>query len=149
MKCSVSNTSSFTATHLFAGKISEEIREMERITSDLLSKWYTQVHKLVLSRTMKGQDLPNTEILSDNIPAQINQIRQKPGNDILVFGSPSATHSLIQWGLIDGYWLFVNPVILGNGISLFEGIKEKIKLKLLNTHRFACGVTELNYEVEK
>jgi len=50
-------------------------------------------------------------------------------------------------GLIDGYWLFVNPVILGQGIPLFTGSKDKIKLKLLTTHQFTSGVTELNYTV--
>jgi dihydrofolate reductase len=52
--------------------------------------------------------------------------------------------------LIDGYWLFVNPIILGQGIPLFAGIKDKIKLNLLATTRqFACGVTELNYTVDR
>jgi dihydrofolate reductase len=66
----------------------------------------------------------------------------------LVFGSPTATHSLIQLNLIDGFWLFLNPIILGQGIPLFADIKEQIKLKLLPvTRQFANGVTELNYVV--
>ena len=113
------------------------------------SKWYRKIHKVVLSKTMKGQNLPNTTIISDNISERINEIKQRPGNEIAVFGSPTATHALIQQNLIDGYWLFVNPVILGQGIPLFTGIKEKIKLKLLNTHQFSSGVTELNYIVDK
>ncbi|HXI00502.1 MAG TPA: hypothetical protein VNI52_09545 [Sphingobacteriaceae bacterium] len=48
-----------------------------------------------------------------------------------------------------GYWLFVNPIIIGQGIPLFKGIKDKIKLKLLTTHQFVCGVTELNYTVDR
>jgi dihydrofolate reductase len=71
------------------------------------------------------------------------------GEDILLFGSPAATHSLIQLNLIDGYWLFVNPIILGRGIPLFVDIKDKIKLKLLTTRQFTCGVTELNYTVDR
>ncbi len=55
----------------------------------------------------------------------------------------------MQLGLIDGYWLFVNPVVLGSGIPLFSGVQEKTKLKLLNTTQFSFGVTELNYVVEK
>jgi len=113
------------------------------------SKWYSKVHKVVLSKTMKGTSLPNTTIISDNLSTEINKIKQQPGNDILLFGSPTATHSLIQQNLIDGYWLFVNPIILGEGIPLFTGIKDKIKLKLLNTHQFDSGVTVLNYTVDK
>jgi dihydrofolate reductase len=111
------------------------------------SRWYSQVHKVVLSKTMKDTDLANTTIISDNLPGELNKITQQPGEDILLFGSPTATHALIQLGLIDGYWLFVNPVILGQGIPLFTGIKDKVKLKLLTTHQFACGVTELSYTV--
>jgi len=55
----------------------------------------------------------------------------------------------MQQNLIDGYWLFLNPVILGRGIPLFAGIEDKIELKLLNTRSFTCGVTELNYIVDK
>ena len=120
------------------------------------SKWYRKVHKVVLSKTMKEAGLTNTKIISDNLSDRINEIKQpRPGSgksgskDILLFGSPTATHSLIQLNLIDGYWLFVNPIILGRGIPLFVDIKDKIKLNLLTTRQFTCGVTELNYTVER
>jgi dihydrofolate reductase len=116
------------------------------------SKWYSKVHKVVLSKTMDPDSYQetNTTIISDNLPDRIKEIKQQAGEDILLFGSPTATHSLIQQNLIDGYWLFVNPIILGQGIPLFVDIKDKIKLKLLPTTRqFTCGVTELNYTVDR
>lgn len=113
------------------------------------SAWYNKAHKLVLSKTMKGADLTNTTIISDDLSSEMADIKQGTGSEILVFGSPTATHSLMQQNLIDGYWLFVNPIILGQGIPLFTGIKDKIKLTRLTTHQFACGVTELNYSVDK
>ena len=116
------------------------------------SKWYSKVHKIVLSKTMKDAGLTNTKIISDNLSDRINEIKQSRhggSKDILLFGSPTATHSLIQLNLIDGYWLFVNPIILGRGIPLFADIKDKIKLKLLTTRQFTCGVTELNYIVDR
>jgi len=112
------------------------------------SAWYKKAHKIVLSKTLKGGALTNTTIIGDDIADSINKIKQQPGTEILLFGSPAATHALIELGLIDGYWLFVNPVILGQGIPLFTGIKDKIKLKLLTTKQFSSGVTELNYAVE-
>lgn len=120
------------------------------------SKWYNKVHKVVLSKTMKEAGLTNTKIISDNLLDNINEIKQsrpKSGGsgseEILLFGSPTAAHSLIQLDLIDGYSLFVNPIILGRGIPLFVDIKDKIKLNLLTTRRFTCGVTELNYTVDR
>lgn len=112
------------------------------------SRWYNSVHKVVLSNTLQDTDLTNTTIINDNLPDKIKEIKQQEGEDILLFGSPTATHSLIQQNLIDGYWLFVNPIILGQGIPLFVDIKDPIKLKLLSTRQFASGVTELNYVLD-
>jgi dihydrofolate reductase len=116
------------------------------------SKWYSEAHKIVLSKTLKDVVLPDTTIISDNLTERIHTLQQSPGggsNEILLFGSPTATHALMSLNLIDGYWLFVNPVILGKGIPLFAGIQEKIKLNLVSTQAFTCGVTELNYTVGK
>jgi dihydrofolate reductase len=96
--------------------------------------------------------LADTTIISDNLSDRINEIKQSRdggSSDILLFGSPTATHSLIQLNLIDGYWLFVNPIILGQGIPLFADIKDQVKLNLVTTRPFTCGVTELNYTVDK
>src|SRR6185312_1907268 len=59
------------------------------------SKWYKKAHKVVLSKTMKGASLPNTTIISDNLADSIHEIKQQAGEEILLFGSPTATHSLI------------------------------------------------------
>ena len=121
------------------------------------SKWYKKIQKIVLSKTMKdtgsiANALSNTKIISNNLSDNINEIKQQPGNDILLFGSPGATHSLMQLNLIDGYWLFVNPIILGQGIPLFANIHPnnyKKKLKLLTSRQFTSGVIELNYILNK
>ena len=113
------------------------------------SKWYMNVHKVVLSKTLKP-GATNTTVISDNLVDRINEIKQQPGSEIAVFGSPTATHALMEQNLIDGFWIFLNPIILGKGIPLFTGINDKIKLKLLpTTQRFTSGVTELNYLVER
>jgi dihydrofolate reductase len=112
------------------------------------SRWYNQVHKIVLSKSLKDAAPANTTIISDNISEHINKIKQQGDKEILVFGSPSAAHALMKEGLIDGYWLFLNPIILGKGIPLFADVKEQTKLNLVGTHQFDCGVTELRYVVE-
>jgi dihydrofolate reductase len=113
------------------------------------SKWYNQAHKIVLSKNMSGANLPNTTIIRGNLADSLNKITRQEGSEILVFGSPTATHALIQENLIDGYWLFVNPIVLGQGIPLFKAIQDKIKLKLESTHQFTSGVTELSYTVDR
>lgn len=116
------------------------------------SAWYNKIHKIVLSKTVKESGLVNTTIISNNLADRINELKKShPGGskEILLFGSPTATHALMEQNLIDGYWLFINPIILGQGIPLFKGIQGKTKLNLLHTHQFQCGVTELSYAVDK
>lgn len=110
------------------------------------SRWYSQVSKVVLSRSMQGQHLKNTTIISDGLEENIDAIRQQVGGEIIIFGSPGASHSLMQLGLIDDYWLFVNPVLLGKGIPLFSNIDTVTKLKLVKVHAFSSGVVCLHYE---
>ncbi len=113
------------------------------------SAWYKKAHKVVLSQTLNEADLANATIISDNIADKINEIKQQDDKEILLFGSPTATHAFMELNLIDGYWLFVNPVILGQGIPLFADIKDKIKLTLMATRQFTSGVTELSYIVNR
>ncbi|MBL0317268.1 MAG: dihydrofolate reductase family protein [Flavobacteriales bacterium] len=116
------------------------------------SKWYKHAHKVVLSNSMKDTVLPNTTVISDNLIHQVNAIKNSQGenqSDILVFGSPTATHALMEQNLIDGFWLFVNPIVLGKGIPLFVDVKTPMKLQLISTKPFTSGVTELNYVVKE
>lgn len=114
------------------------------------SRWYSKAHKIVLSRTMKEDSLANTKVIGDNLSARINEIKQQEGKEILLFGSPTATHSLLKENLIDGFWLFVNPVVLGKGVRLFEDNRKKINLKRIPPDKsFESGVIELNYLIDR
>ncbi len=110
------------------------------------ASWYKKVEKVILSRTMKGKKLANTKIISDNISSEITQLKQALGEEIIVFGSPSASHFLMREDLIDDFWIFVNPVLLGQGIPLFKDIKQRTKLQLIKSHAFSSGVVCLHYE---
>jgi dihydrofolate reductase len=109
------------------------------------SKWYSNIPKIVLSRTLAGKQIANTQIISDPIVDEINRLKQGVGKNILIFGSPSASHVLMAEDLIDGYWLFVNPIILGQGIPVFKNVRDKAALKLVESHLFSSGVIALHY----
>jgi dihydrofolate reductase len=110
------------------------------------STWYKKVEKIVLSRSMKSKKLPGTKIISENISKEINKLKQTPGTEIIMFGSPSATNFLIQEGLVDEFWIFVNPILLGQGIPFFNNLKQRTKLKLVKSRAFSSGVVCLHYE---
>jgi len=109
------------------------------------SKWYKHVKKIVLSKTMKEENLINTQIISNNLVDEINRLKQSTEKEILLFGSPTAGHSLMSENLIDDYWLNVNPVLLGNGIPVFKDIKTKTDMSLVTSKVFSSGVVCLYY----
>lgn len=110
------------------------------------SAWYKHVSKVVLSTTMQEAGLHNTKVISDHLADNINQIKQADGKNIIIFGSPRASQSLLREGLIDAFWLFVNPIILGEGMPLFKDVTGTTKLKLVESKTFGCGVIALHYE---
>ncbi|MCW3110983.1 MAG: dihydrofolate reductase [Segetibacter sp.] len=112
------------------------------------SAWYNKVKKVVLSKTMKEAELTNTKVISENSSGEVRKLKQEPGKNILIFGSPTAAHSLMENNLIDDYWLFINPVLLGKGIPLFTALTDRIKLKLVTSKVFAAGVVCLHYTME-
>lgn len=109
------------------------------------SNWYNRVEKIVVSRTMHNADSKNLTILSEDVPGELSKIKQREGNNIVIFGSPSVGRLLTQHRLIDEYWLFINPVILGKGIPLFPEMKERLELTLLAHNVFYSGVVALQY----
>ena len=109
------------------------------------SSWYNQVQKIVLSKTLDESGLTKTKVISHNLSDNINEIKMQDGKNILIFGSATASHSLFSEGLIDDFWLFVNPVVIGQGIPLFKGITETKKLKLIESKTYSCGVIGLHY----
>ena len=111
------------------------------------STWYNKVQKVVISNTLVGKSLKNVTVLNKDFAKEINALKKEQGQNIVSFGSPGAIHTLMQDNLVDEYWLFVNPVILGKGIQYFDNFKNKINLKLVESHQFKSGVIGLHYEV--
>jgi dihydrofolate reductase len=109
------------------------------------SAWYNKVSKIVLSKTIDESTLHNTKVVGDQLSDNINELKQQDGKNILIFGSPGATRSLFNQGLIDEFWLFVNPILLGEGMPLFKDFAGITKLKFVESKSFACGVIALHY----
>ena len=110
------------------------------------STWYNKVDKIVLSKSMVGQDIPRVTVVGDQLGAKIRAVKERPGKEIVIFGSPSAVHALMKEGLVDEFWLFVNPVLLGKGIPMFKDIEGRQALELVFEKRFDSGVVALQYK---
>jgi dihydrofolate reductase len=109
------------------------------------SRWYKQAKKVVLSKTMEDKNISNTQVISNNLVEEIKKLKQRTEKEILLFGSPTAGHSLIAENLIDNYWLNINPIILGKGIPVFKDLKTTTNLSLITSKVFSSGVVCLYY----
>ena len=101
--------------------------------------------KIVFSRTLTSVEWKNTRLKKEDLKEEVVELKQQAGKNILV-GSPSLIVGLTQLELIDEYQLTVHPIVLGSGLPLFNNLKKRINLKLLNTKRFGCGAVTLYYE---
>lgn len=111
--------------------------------------WYKSARKIVLSDTLDETNFKNTTVIGKDYADKLRKIKEETTGDILLFGSPTAAHSLLAENLIDECWLFVNPVLLGGGSPVFKDIKEKQSLTLLKSHTFSSGVICLQHELKR
>jgi dihydrofolate reductase len=112
------------------------------------AQWMEHIRKIVFSKTIADPKWNNTRLIKENIKTEVIKLKQQPGRNMLIFGSPRLTHSFMQWNLIDEYRVNVNPVILGKGVSLFKNIECKVNLQLLSAKKFNAGVVGLHYKTK-
>lgn len=102
--------------------------------------WYNEVDKVVVSKSLENLSKPKTKVINKNLSAEVQKLKQGQGKEIIMFGSPSVVRELIEANLVDELWLFVNPVLLGEGIPMFGKLAERQKFKLVESLSFASGV---------
>jgi dihydrofolate reductase len=129
-----------------------------RTFEDLRSYWPAQtddttgitdylngVQKYVVSSTMTHPEWQNSTILTGDPVTQVRRLKEQPGQDIVVTGSITLCHTLIEAGLVDEFRLFVYPAVQGRGRRLFPDGFELARLELLQSRSFRSGVTYSRY----
>ena len=105
---------------------------------------WQSIPKIVFSKTLK-QVGPNAKLVEDNIAEEIAKLKEQPGKN-MALGGASIASTFMRLSLIDEYQIALNPVVLGKGRTMFDGIKEKLTLKLTKTRTFGNGNVMLCYE---
>ena len=119
----------------------------EALTNDpIIANLMNAKAKIVFSRTMTKAGWNNTWLIKDNILSEIEELKRKPGKDLIIFGSANLASTFMQLDLIDEYRIVINPVILGQGNPLFKTSTEPLNLKLIKTKTFNSGNVLLYYE---
>jgi dihydrofolate reductase len=120
----------------------EGARDDDPVVAELMNT----LPKLVVSTTLETADWSNTTLVGGNVTEEITKLKQQPGRDLGILGSPNLTASLIGLGLVDELRVVVNPVVIGDGKSPFRGARRELHLRLLQTRTFASGNVLLTYQ---
>jgi dihydrofolate reductase len=102
--------------------------------------------KLVVSTTLDRAEWQNTTLIKGNVAEELTRLKQQPGKDISVVGSPTLVRSLLRDNVLDELRLLVHPIVVGRGKRLFEQGSEQQALKLVESKTFNTGVLYLTYE---
>ena len=104
--------------------------------------------KVVFSRTLEAPSWNNTKLVTGDIVAEVAKMKQEPSDDMdmVIMGSGSIVAQLTEAGLIDEYQVVVNPIVLGRGKTMFEGVTHKVGLKLTDERAFKNGKVVLSFQ---
>ena len=110
-----------------------------------VAKGMNEMTKIVFSRSLKKAEWSNTKLMKGDLATEVRKLK-KGDQDIVIMGSGTIVSQLTQARLIDEYQLVVNPIVLGKGRTMFEGVKDRLTLKRTKTRNFKNGNVVLTYE---
>jgi dihydrofolate reductase len=102
--------------------------------------------KVVFSRTLEKASWGNTRLVKSDMLGEVRRMKKESGAGMAILGSGSIVTQLAQEGLIDEFQIMMNPVILGSGRTMFDGMEKKLSLTLTKMRAFGNGNVLLCYE---
>ena len=111
-----------------------------------VAKMMNSASKIVFSRTLDKADWQNTRLIKGDLVAEMKKLKQESGEGMAILGSGTIVAQLAQANLIDEFQVVIDPIILGKGRTMFEGVTGNLKLKLQKAKSFSNGNVYLSYE---
>lgn len=118
----------------------EEMAEFWPVSDDAYAAPMNEIPKVVLSRTLERAEWADSRIARGDLAVEIATLKREPGKDImLAWGGAAFAQSLSRLGLVDEYRLILQPVALGDGLPLFNGLSQPLRLELVDAQTYASG----------
>ena len=118
-------------------------------TLKAMAVWIDQAKKIVFSRSRKEVTWKNSELYREFDAGQIETLKKQPGKNMMLFGSGSIASLLTEHDLIDEYVFIVNPVLLGSGRTLLNGVSKRTGLELAEAKPHPSGNLTLRYKLRR
>ena len=148
--------------HILEEYASGDAYLLGRVTYEMLwPGWSTQttgdgpgpllnrMHKYVVSTTLTEAPWRESTIISENVVETIADLKRQPGKDIIIDGSATLVHSLLDTNLIDEYRFLVEPFVMGRGRRFFPDGTPPTKLRLVESKALGSGTLALVYQPVK
>ncbi len=110
------------------------------------AKRIARAKKIVFTKTLEKSVWDNTELAKGNLVGEIRNLKSQPGKDIIVYGGSSFVSALIKEQLIDEFHFYINPVVLGRGVHIFDQMDNFRQLKLKKSIALDSGIIMAVYE---
>ena len=105
-----------------------------------------RMRKVVFSRTLKEVTWNNTNLVKGDLVEAVRKMKSEEGPPMVILGSGSIVSQLARARLVDEYQIVLNAIALGKGRTMFDGMTEKLPMKLLRSRVFGNGNVFLSYE---
>jgi dihydrofolate reductase len=102
--------------------------------------------KYVVSTTLDTLEWANSRLVTGDLATELAALKQQPGENLLVLGSPTLVRSLLREGLLDELTLNICPIVLGSGLRLFDETTDHLPLKLVESRSYGTGVLRVSYQ---
>jgi dihydrofolate reductase len=109
------------------------------------AEWTNSNHKYVVSTTRTSLEWGPSTLIARDVTAEIAKLKEQPGKNISLLGSPTLFRSLLSEGLIDELSLFLIPTVVGKGKRLFEEPIGELPARLVDSRTLGNGVVTLTY----
>jgi len=108
---------------------------------------YKGKENYVFTRNASLKNTDDVSFVSEKHIDFVRNLKTKKGKDIWLIGGGQVNTLMFNAGLIDELRVFVIPIVIPDGIELFEAVPKETRLKLLETKSYSTGVVELNYHI--
>lgn len=103
------------------------------------------VQKIVISSTLTESKWPRTAIAKLPLADEVRRLKAETGKNIVAFGGVGLAASLIESDVVDEFQFYVNPVALGDGLTIFKANVDT-KFKLLSAQGYDSGIVVNSYQ---
>jgi dihydrofolate reductase len=110
-----------------------------------MAKFLNNTPKYIASSTLDSLEWANSSLVTGDLVEEVTRLKQRPGKNILMPGSPRLVRSMLREGLLDELSLMIAPVVVGSGARLFDELTERVPLELTESATLSTGVLSVSY----